>query len=442
VEKFLILVRDGILDGLSVGVTFHDPSQIKRSVDGSTCIATGGAWLNEVSAVTVPAFADARITSVAASSAGERAAAPSEQFMKEIKVTTGTHDVKTIASALSVGFARLAGMHGARFQVKDAPVYDFTGANDKPSLVRDGYAAFIRNDRDARTRLDKFQAQVADGSVTFNTGTTSNLAELFPTDTNANIFVTGIDVATPLWDAMTHITLDGASPFRVPTLNSSAGLAAVGVEGLNPTPGTYTAGDTSVTPLPITGTFKVTREVLEGASPGIDRLALDEMTRERLKDRETLIAAMLTATTGFGATGSVTGNGAAFAAHLKAQIVAAQFRQGGNPPNHIVAEQDAYQALVALTDSAGRGVYPFLEDGRGNRSGVAVDEYPVFGAQALTLASYLMASSSSIAFDSPVQAFNFEEKSGPACVEISHLSYFASAVVRAADIIKVNYTPA
>lgn len=493
-DKAWLKLKEETIDGFSVGVRVTSSLETEKTDRDSTRI-TAGAVLKETSLVSIPAMDDARALAFADAIANHNS--------KEITLTDNTpnetqaqvvlsDDAATkLGEALAAGFAKQnegladiltkvaapqaapVGTTAPIAQVKARPVYGF-GAGASASFVGDAWLLSGKSSRPeaynadalkaAKERQETFmdQARTAwEGEVqlgvndmlNFDTATTSNAAELKPTRIRQDLYVPNLDRETPVWDAFSHGTLTDITAFTLPKFLAASGLSADHVETVNPTPGYLRFTTQTVTPKAISGSFKGSREIFDAATPQLDAIAWQEMERERLEDREaylyTLLSGLALAT--LGATGTATGIGVAAGGpnlidQYKAQLIGANFRRGGNRMNRVLAGQTAFTEVAQAKDSTGRPLLPRINptnaDGSIDAGLIAydVDGMVVRGAWPVAAArSYMFASQSLWAWESGVRQFRFEEKDGPANIELAHFSYAAAACIRPTDVVYVLY---
>ncbi len=480
------LLVSGSADGFSMGVQM-DPDGMTYIAEENLFRVSSNAFMYEVSAVPVPAFDDARLVQSFSAPAGSSTTTATPEtpdatttFNREDTLTventaTPNTDIATFAGAVTDSIGALAAQN-AEFaktvaealtaiatpapapapvaQVKESSPYSFTGYG--ASFIRDAWNArnaLKQNEReDAAHRVEKFQRMVEESaeSQTFTTGTTGNLSELVPTTNRQDMYQGNLSYTRPLFDAVSKGPLADATPFKLPVFSSATGLAATGTEGTNPSGGTIDLTDQTITPTSVVGLFQMTREIVMGSNPALDVIAAAEMQRAYEETIEARIAALfngISAAT-LGATGSVSGDGQDLVQALKLQLATAHFRRGGNRLDRLVAEQDAYVAAATSTDTTGRPLLPYLavtnSDGttQAGIAGLNLAGYPMLPAWALTQYSFLFASQSVWTWNSPVQGFRFEEKNGPAVIDLAIFGLNANAVLRASDVVRVAYTAA
>lgn len=493
-DKVWTKMQDGLLDGVSVGVTFSTYDGFVLDEDTGDIVVTGGAVLRETSLVPIPAFDDAR-TEMGASVIAAFAAStsttnhtnkganmgnentPAEQTSGETAPVVARFDQDALTAALKAGNADFAatlaesivaglkagqaveaagegeGLAAAvpgRAVVTERPEYGFGAAGSVHSFTRD-LALRGRNEESA-ARIAKFEGQLNDGTVNF-AQVRADVAALSPTQPRQDLYVDQLAFATPLWDAVTNGTLSEITPFVLPKWVSAAGLSGDHTEGTNPTSGTITLTTQTITPFAISGSYQASREAFEAGSPQLDQIVLRAMILEYEQDREAKIAATLAAVSLTGAHAQVidssdnvtagVGDGEVVSDKIAAVLIDQLYARGGTRIDRTVMGQTPYTALINAKDADRRPMFPGINptNAVGSRSrGVAalnVHEQIVVPAPALSAATgYSFSSESVYSWASPVRQFRFEERLGVANIELAIFGYQANAVLRDADVYR------
>lgn len=174
-----------------------------------------------------------------------------------------------------------------------------------------------------------------------------------------------LDYPTPLWDLVSAGTVDERS-FDVPKFSSASGMVGPATEGIEPAPGTFVTVMQTVTPTQVWGKMELTRQAARRASsPALSGILWEQMLREYYEDRETVIATFLNTLTaatditlpGVDASPDNTERLANVAA-LEAALASLQFERGGNQITAFAVHRALYLLLAAVTDTAGRPLYP------------------------------------------------------------------------------------
>jgi len=488
-DKALALAEDGVLDGFSIEVDFEDGDEWVPDPTDESVRLVKRAKLRGVALTAMPAYDDARVASVAASRTMEgssmtaTAVEPTAAPAVPPDLTAFTAGLtEAIGTAVAEAFARLPEPTGRQVipagraaVTYEPPVYNLVQGQGAPSFVRDAWKARTENDEDAIGRLRKFQAQQADiaGRVNamglqFATGSTSNLAEAIPPGYRPDLFVPQLLQGRPLVDAVSKGALSDATPFTLPRFVSATDMAADHVEGTNPSDGALDLETVTVTPGAVSGLFKLTREIVDSSNPAVDAIALQAMREAYGQNTEAKVYAELNGANGQGGTitaGRVpsgayvdvdSGQGDELLDAIRAQLAKFPFHRFAGV-NRIRLSQEATTALAAAKDSTGRPLLPPLApqnatgttDGLGTASqGFNVDGLAGVPAWSMTGnaagdADVIIFNSVDVwAWESPSMTFRYEERSGPALIELALFGYFACRILRPSGIHAVRHTAA
>lgn len=438
-DEALQLAADGVL-GLSVGIDV--PTGGARQVGDEFRVSRAHAA--EVSLTPCPAFAGSVIDSVALmADAPERTPAmPDDTLVTPAPAATVALDADALGAAIGRALMAQATPPGpvpvpvpATARVSEEAPYRFDGVGGRHGLVADALAS-SRGDGEATQRLNTFLAE------TFAV-TTANVAGLNPPTNRPDLYRATPDVRRPLAGLISTGNLTDGTPFILPKFGSASGLVAPFVEGVEPTPGEFTATSQTITPGALAGKAEISRPVWDaGGNPKVDALVWNEMLAASAEAAEERVAAMLD---GLALTPvAVSGTGAAVVDDVTAELTALQFQRRGNRFSSLALAEDLYTALVGAKDADGRKLLPVL--GPTNADGT-VD--PGFGALrignatgipawGLNANSYLIVPSSVYQFISPPKKLIFDVH--VRSVYIGLFQYAAEAVIRDADVIRLTYT--
>ncbi len=497
-DEILSEAEDGVLDGFSVGPAFAADGW-QADPDDPSVRLVHDARLVEVSIVAIPAFADARVASVVASQEGaEMATIPAREGDKATgdgaKPTVLEHQgsgmerfeaeldqrfakmadklsesfeasqesiAKNVADAFGAAFSRLEDVDAAgrgeaaaaRFKViSEPPVYRFDGDSRHESLVRDAWAFYDHRDYDARDRLNKFKEQQSD-LVKFATVTTGNASQVIPPGYRPDLYVTQLMQGRPIVAHASRGTISDATPFTVPRFVTATGATADHVEGVNPTDGTLTLDTVTVTPGGISGSFKLTREIVDAANPAIDAIAMSAMRESWNRQTEqkayaainNQAAAPLVTNVTQANLDLTTGLAIGPTRNLLAMYPFTRFAA----PTGAVISQSVTRNFANAVDTTGRPLLPSIGAtntvGLGNavQQGWYVDGLPFVPAWAMTETItddvlIIINRNDFWVWESPLLDFRFEEKSGPALVELALFGYYATKVLRPAGLAALN----
>lgn len=501
-DEMLNLAQDRVYDGFSVEVDFDGLADgWEPDPDDETVCLVHSATLRAVALTAMPAFDGARVASVAASreevpmsapvapapatpppvpAAPEPAqpAAPDfAEFTAGLTESIGTAVAQAFA-ALPMPQAPPEGRQvipaGRAATVIEGPVYRMNGSG--PSMVRDAWKARTEGDGDARDRLRKFQAQTEDiaeqaQSVNFAAASTSNAAAVIPPGYRPDLYVTQLMQGRPLVSAVSRGGLSDATPFTVPRFTSATGMSATHVEGTNPTVGTLNVGTVTVTPGAISGLFQLTREIVDSSNPAIDAIAMQSMQESYSQQTEVKVYAELNGANGqggvitsgtvpSGAQVTTTAGGSAAASTFGGEKLIPGIRAAAAlypfkrfaAPNRMLLSSEGTSALSGAVDTTGRPLLPSV--GAQNTSGVGnaftqgwfVDGLPAQPAWSMSGnaagdADVLLFNSNDVWFwESGLLTFRFEERSGPALIDLALFGYSATRLLRPVGLAAIRHT--
>lgn len=467
-DDALALAEDGVLDGFSVGVDFgeggYEPDPDKPDVN----IVTSAAW-RETSLTAMPAFDSARVTTVQATrdkdmdmttdiavSPPDSTAAFTAALDKFSEVISGLNQREPVSAGKAVGFS-----------VSEPPVYSFT-AGVGPSIVRDLFNSRVNRDRDAGSRLDKFNLQIAE-LTKFATVNRTVGAPVIPPGYRPDLYVPQLFQGRPLYSMLSKGALTDATPFTLPRFGSATQGSADHVEGTNPVDGTLTLQQVTVTPGAISGRFRITREIVDASNPAIDAIAFAAMQESYSQQTESKVYALLNGVNGVGgsitagsvpsgaAAQAVTGagpTGAAGVAILDAirdQLIAYPFRRFA-APNRMALSQEGTTQLGKAKDTTGRPLLPRL--GATNASGTvgvldqSFDVDGLAGVPTWSMSGNAVGDADAIIFnamdawawESSLMTFRYEEVAGPANIDLALFGYFAVQVLRPSGFAGIRLT--
>ena len=356
-------------------------------------------------------------------------------------------------------------------EVTEPPVYRLNGHGF--SLVRDTWKHRTEGDHEAGERLRKFSRQTEEASkkamdaLAFG-ATTGNASQIIPPGYRPELFVTQLMQGRPLVNSVSRGTLTDATPFNIPKYVSSSGMSAEHVEGVNPSDGTLNLGIATVSPTAISGKFTLTREIVDSANPAIDAIAVAAMQEAYSQQTEAIIytelngpngqggvitagfvpsGAQVSTTTGAG----IAGSGDELLAGVRAANALYPFRRFG-AANRAHISQEAASCYAAAVDTANRPLLPYeapqnvVGTSSPMQGGYRVDgllHVPTWSmtGNAAGDADVLEFNSQDVwAWESALLMFRFEERNGPAFIDLALFGYFAARVLRPVGIMAVRHT--
>ena len=322
----LVEASQGLRDGLSVGASIID------SIQKDDGIHVLSARLVEVSLVTDPAFAEARVSQVAAS------ADTSTQSIEEIEMSNETPEAVE-AEVVEV----VAPVEASRAVAQGSPIFS---APRSPIV---NAAAYLEHTVKAATGNEESRQYVmaADDSTSTNTGWT--LAQPNP----FGEFISSTFGGRPAVDAVSRQALTAAGmSFTIPKLTTAPTVGTV-AEGAAPSETGMGSDYITVDVKKASGYNEVSFELLDRSSPDFYNELLVQMSKAYAKATDT---AVLTAF----ASGTAGATVAASAAGLQSFIAtesAAAFKATSEYARNLVASTDQWAAIMGYADSAGRALY-------------------------------------------------------------------------------------
>ena len=423
--------------------------------------------LTGAAAVPRPAFPSARISRVAAAEAAQD---EKEESMSETQ-TVETAEVsfsaeqgealsKTVAelSAKVDGIQIPTGVGMAQFQVKEEPIYRFSGSVGAPSgydFAQDLLAG-ARGDQAATARVMEFSAK----HLTFGVAT-DDIEDTSPAQYRPDMFLGQAPTPTsPLFDTFRKGGLSSVQPFywsKLDRANTDVGVADH-VEGTDPSDSDIaTVTGATVTPSAVSGKVHITREVGDAqGNPQISGLiwaefdrsfsiALEKKTAALLSGAASGVTSLTSAAIPAGADGAVAG------AAVERGLLGLQFIADGSRFTKAFGHVDLYTELATYENDEGEKRYPILAPT--NRDGVAATKYA-----SLNIAGYVMEPAHSLGasaagasnswlvdpnavhvWNSGLQRFGKLQESVEGW-DLGVFAYFAGIVYDASGLRKITYT--
>lgn len=456
-DEALTMAEDGVWDGASVGP--HEG--VKFALRDGVYHAVHYP-LREISLTPQPVFDDARVTAVSMShhttqegttvtdtttTTTEAPAAPDFDAL-------GVSLSEAVQGAIRDGFANVTFPQRevvdpttATTEVNEPSPYRFDGIAGAHSFSDDLRAYASGHDSDARQRIDTFMSEAWEAQFAV---TGANTAALNPTRNRPDLYVPNLTYTRPLWDLVTNGVVDDKTPFTIPKFSSASGLVGAHTEGVEPTPGSFSATPQTITPAPMSGKVEIVREVWDqGGEPKADAIIWGEMMNGYFEAIEAKIATTLAAV----ATAEINLASAVDEALVTAVtnvLIDLQFVRGGNRFTALALDGMLGKALVNAKDTAGRKLLPVLGPTNAQGStepgfdGVQIGNLRGRFAWALGATnaskSYLFVPSSVYAWASAPRKFTFEYR--VSAVDLAIWGYSASAVTRDSDVKPIDYTTA
>lgn len=417
-DQLLYDAANGLYSGLSIGVDFNlDPEAGDVVYDPDTDVYTvvRATW-RETSTTYMPAFDDARVTKVAASRTGGnmdpcphcgQRHAPGiscATFAAQLRNQPTPTPAPVPAPGPADAFAQFQAWQAQQVPALPAPA--LPAAPEVPTAVNPHHGAAevteplpYRYDRKGNLRMGThdFSSDLVLASGPGKTSdpaasnrvsawlkyalgddphpgavevpaagqqfaiTPTNVVNLNYPANRPDLYVDQLDFLYPMYDAIYKGTLDTVTPFVVPKFNSSSGLTADHVNGVEPTPGAFTATAQTITPSALSGKVEITREAFDqGGNPQMSGLIWRQMVRSWYEGLELAIQAFLVAQaasiTDINLGVAVTD--AAMDQAIASAVTALQYIRGGDRFSKVFTQIDLYQKLAKAVDTTNRPLYP------------------------------------------------------------------------------------
>lgn len=341
---------------------------------------------------------------------------------------------------------------GAAHVTSEPSTYNFATG---PSLVHDLYAGRMMGDGEAQQRVEQFNAQLRDGNpasvASFATaaatrddvdGAGTDLPSFFaPNPNRPELMRSLVDVNRPFISRLDRVPISNAQPFAIPTVGEFTGVGDH-TEGTPHRPaGTLTLGGDTVQPKATSGAWEASRELLDAATPALDRIAARAMLRDYQRQTEGKIVALVAA---IAATPANVVFGIDTALELRGAML--DFVNDDDEAADLVVIGKAMLRSLGLdVDNSDRPQLPFVgpvnSTGtmRAGYTGVAIDGTEV--ARSARLDSGVGAGAGVIArkagilwAESPVLQFRFDEVLGPGVIKLALWAYSGAAILDTADV--------
>ena len=330
-DDALALLADGALDSVSVGAV---PVKFKRLADGT--LEVSEAKFLELSVVTTPAYADAQVYSVSASSPDEEA--PDEEV---IPTPTPTSEEDEMSEAIEASAVPTAPIQFA------APKREFklpTAAEYMVKFVAGG------------SEFAEFNARIVAAAPNV---TTTDTPGILPVPIVSPIYNNFVANYRPLVTAMgvRQMPMSGKVFIR-PKVTTNTTIGASNGELVALDQGTFVVDDIQITKALYGGYVKLSEESMDMTSPEVLGALIDDMAR--IYANATDIAACATFAAGVTQTEALADitDPADWVAVIYNSAEQILNNSNGNLPNVLVTNPAYYAALGALTDNSGRPLFP------------------------------------------------------------------------------------
>lgn len=473
-DKALSMAEDGVWDGLSIGPGEGVKFQLRNGVHHAVKFP-----LREISMTPQPVFDSSRLTSVSMSQEGQTMAdeptnTPEAATMAATATVAVTGPVvetpasdapadsleASIANAIGAGFAQFMANPqggptvvpaGASVEVNEALPYRFDGVRGTHDFSTDLIAYGRDHDSEAGERVMSFMQEMFTPTFDVDTG---NVTTLNPARQRPDMYVDERRFKTPLYDALHKGAITDMTPFLFPKFGSAANLVAPHTEGVEPTPGSFTATNQTVTPSAVSGKVEITREVWDqGGNPQVSGLIWNKMVQHYFSALEVSAYNVLNANVASIADIALTtaADDDVLVNELEGAIVDLNFVAGGNTFDYAATHANLFKKLAAAVDSTGRKLLPPY--GPTNASGqarakwasldvngVEFEPVPSLGAaSSATSNSYLIDTTCVHLWNSAPQRLEFQYR--VAYVDLAIWGYVATAISDFGGVRQLTYDP-
>jgi HK97 family phage prohead protease len=395
-----------------------------------------------------------------------------QKLNAEMAQSVGESISEGVKTALeNIGDPQRGPVRAARYTVtREEPVYRFDGTGH--SLVRDAWYAATAKDDDAIDRLRKYKRQteevatlVNQNMLSFAPQTTSTASQVIPPGYRPELYVPMLQQERPFVSAASNGTIANATPFTVPTFTSVTTGSADHVEGTNPSDGSLAFGTKTVTPQAVSGRLVLSREVIDASNPAIDQIALAAMREAYNRQTEVKVYTLLNGANGSGGTitsGFVPSGAQAvtvargtdnqgLVVQIRSSLASYTFARFAQPTIALMGPT-ATGYLAAALDTTKRPLFPYIGPynsvGTGNAVGQGwqvdgLNFIPAWGATGVAAGDtqiFILNRADLWVWESPLLQFRFEEKQGPANIELNIFGYFATHLLRPVGLSGIRIT--
>jgi HK97 family phage prohead protease/HK97 family phage major capsid protein len=330
-DDALALLADGALDSVSVGAV---PTKFKRLADGT--LEVSEARFVELSVVTTPAYADAQVYSVAASSPEEEA--PDEE--EEISTPTQPSEEDEMSEAIEAA-------------VPTAPIqYAAAKREFKLPTAAEYMIKFLAGG----SEFAEFNQRIVASAPNV---TSTDAPGLLPVPIISPIYNNFVANYRPLITAMGVRQMPNSGKvFIRPKVTTHTTMGASNGELVALDQGTFVVDDIQITKALYGGYVNISEESMDFTSPEVLGALIDDMAR--IYANATDVAACATFEAGVTQTETLTSatdpaDWVSFIYNSAEQILN---NSNGNLPNVLVMAPSYYAALGALTDGSNRPLFP------------------------------------------------------------------------------------
>jgi HK97 family phage prohead protease len=335
------LVKAGAYDSVSAGFT---PTKFKYDKKG--VLVVEAAEIHEISLVAMPAWKQAVITEIAASSPEEDDDNnPTDNTTEEGSEVENTPAVEAQAETIPT-------------VIHAAAKKDFK----LPSV-----GEYVSKMLQGGTEFAEFNARLRAGAPDI---VTSDLSGLLP-EPIVQPVMNSLIGRRPLIDAVGARQAPRAGKLFIrPSVTTHSSISAVTENNNNIQSGTLVVTDNQVTKVQYGGYVEVSQFSIDTTSPEILSVLIDDMSRVYARQTDdaacTAFQSGITNTNAFSGSASDPADWAAWIAEAASDILDASTHL----PTHLFVSSDIWQSLLGLSDSSGRPIFVQAQNGPMNSQGV------------------------------------------------------------------------
>lgn len=319
-------------------------------------------------------------------------------------------------------------------------------------------------DAGAGERMARHKALVTDLASQMEKRATASgdIAGAYPTQYYPDLYVADIAYTGPLSAFFASTPITAPNPIIVPTFASVTGDTAVqSAENAALANIDVTTAPKTLTPKSIGGESVVSRQAVDGASPGTDVIIGNELRELLMRDTEREIALVLEALTASGTIADTAGTTPAQSGRDLYKGIAAALGKyyagdaaGGTnarmlPAEGVFVNSTDWGNLIAGEDTAGRPLMPFIapQNALGELTGAGFQKGSIGGIPVEPAWAILDAKNEIIArkndarqWKSAVLDIRLMERNGPQSIVFAVMQYFGFAVLQPKGVRKYTYT--
>jgi len=326
------------------------------------------------------------------------------------------------------------------------------------------FADLMTANRDAAAseRLHRHKALILDLAQQMNRAVdSSDIASAYPVQNYPDLYVSDISYTGPLSAFFATTPITAPNPIAVPTFGAVTGDTDVQTAENAPVANVdVTTGPLALTPKTIGGETIVSRQAVDGASPGTDVIIGNQLRELLMRDTEREIALVLEAlpssgaiadTAGVGGAGADLHNGIAKA--LGAYYAGAAAGGVGArmlPAEGVFVNATDWGNLTGAVDASGRSLLTYVNpvNALGQMGGSPGFQSAVIGGVPVTPAWALLAATNEIVarrndarqWKSAILDIRLTEREGPQSIVFAIWQYFAFAVLQPKGVRRITYT--